>query len=66
MSTVETVKDVLGKREEEFKNNPTHKKFMERYLDLIERGIIKKKQYNIPPTDTIGARRCRRSERENN
>jgi hypothetical protein len=55
MSIRDDVKKVLGEGEDKYRNQ-AQKGFAEHYQDLIDRGIIKKKRYEIPPIDTIGKR----------
>jgi len=56
MPITEEIKTILKDKQEEMEKKPDYRKFVDKYNDLIERGIIKKQKYEIPPIDTIGAR----------
>ena len=64
MSVRENVVEVLKDGEKSREVNPTYRKLMDRYRDLLSRGLIKKHEYEIPPIDTIGRRQCQVEERE--
>jgi len=64
MSIEQEVKDALKKKEENYKNNEPYHGFIDRYQEMVKRGLVKKHQYELPPTDTIGTRRYQSEEEE--
>ena len=64
MSTHENVIDILRKKGKTYADNPDYQKRFEHYQDLLKRGLIKKRKYEIPPIDTIGKRQYQVEERE--
>lgn len=64
MSIEKRVKEIIEKKEKNMKNDKQYQEFMGRYLRMLEQGLVKKQQYEIPPIDTIGKRLCQTEEAE--
>ncbi len=64
MSAHEKVIEILKENKDKYDANPQYRKFVERYQELLKRGLIKKQEDEIPPTDTIGTRRYQVEERD--
>jgi predicted component of type VI protein secretion system len=64
MSAYENVVEILKEKKDEYNSNPDYRKFVERYKELLKRGLIKKQEYEIPPIDTIGTRRFQVEDKE--
>ncbi|MGD1045707.1 MAG: hypothetical protein ABR936_10330 [Bacteroidota bacterium] len=64
MSIEQEVRDIVKKKEDEYKNKESFARFVDHYQEMVKRGLIKKNQYELPPTDTIGTRRYQTDDAE--
>jgi hypothetical protein len=55
MTIVDEVIEVVEKNKDKERSSSYHR-FLELYLSLLNRGLIKRPQYELPPVDTIGKR----------
>lgn len=54
MNTSQKIKDLLKEQEQKFANCPKFHELQQFYLEMEEKGLIRKQEYNLPRLDTIG------------
>jgi hypothetical protein len=54
MSISEKLKDVLREEGQKFEDNLDFVKLQEFYVEMKNKGLVRKQEYNLPPLDTIG------------
>ena len=54
MQTILEIQKVIAEKERDFGTNPEFVKLREFYEDMKRQGIASKREYSLPPLDTIG------------
>ena len=54
MVTIEEIEKILTEAEVVLENDAEFVRLREFYKEMLERGVISKHQYDLPPVDTVG------------
>lgn len=54
MQTILEIQKVIAEKERDFGANPEFVKLRQFYQDMRQQGLATKREYSLPPLDTIG------------